>query len=59
MLVDAGRDRLQLQRQAAFLEQPDPAQAPVVRARDRRQRLIRLASAAVERDLDGKWWPLL
>jgi len=59
MLIDAGRNRLQLEREASFPEQSDPAQAAVVRARNRRQRLISLARPPVERDLDREGRPLL
>ena len=58
MLIDTRRNRLQLQRQASFLQQVDASQAAVVRTRDHRERFVCLSRAAVERDLDREWRPL-
>src|SRR5271165_4593364 len=58
MLVDTGRHSLQLQRQASLLQQPNPSQAAVIGARNRRQRFVRLPRAPVQRDLNGKRRPL-
>ena len=58
MLIDAGRYRLQLERQSSFAQQFDSTQAAVVRAGNLRQGFVGFAGAAVQRNLDGEGRPL-
>ena len=58
MLVDAGGDSFQFERKPSLAQQFDPAQATVIGAWNRRQRLVGLPRPAVQRDLDRERRPL-
>src|SRR5580658_6336653 len=58
VLVDAGGDGLELERQASFAQQFDAAQTSLIGAGDRGQLLVRLFGPSVQRDFDGERWPL-
>src|SRR6266498_4615769 len=52
MLVDAGADSLQLQRQSTFKQEAYPPHAPVIATRRRRQRFVSFPGPAVQSDLN-------
>ena len=58
VLVDGDGHGLEAERETALLQQPNPAQASIVGARDAGEPLVGLTRPAVERDLDREW-PLL